>query len=523
MNKLYIFIIVGILFSSCDELVTYDNPKAVTDEDWWNSEQDARSALNTIYSFVPKGITGDGGRLNYNYSADEAYQVNKTDYTSIANGNLIAENKKAEDIWKGSYTYIRRANRFFKYVDNCAVEASLLERFKLEARTLRAWIYLELVMWYGDVPLTTEELSPDLESSLAKTDKTEVLNFVITELEAASNGLPKEYSSNDRWRMTSGAALSFKALAHLLLDQWEEAASAAKLVCESGVYELYNNLDDPANSYRLLFTQDGINNKETIIYKSKGCSSAYSNNTPASLGGVSGFAPLGNLVDIYETLQGKTLAEMSIDSVDYYKRNPGFNRDPRLDATVILPGTSFNGQTISPFDDSATNDNRIGAKDSSPSGYWMKKYVDIREKKVGGVIDYMILRLPDVMLMYAEAMIEQGEFHDALAISYIDEIRARAGMPPVDLTKYNSKESMRQLLRRERRVELALEGRRIYDLRRWEEGALLQVPAYGATNPATGETVQIATRNFIIPDHYLLPIPQSEMLVNDNMIQNDGY
>ncbi len=522
MKKIHIYIgLIIISLTSCSEFLTFDNPNEVTDADWWNSEQDARSALSTIYTYVPKGTES---RMNFGYGSDEIYSIKNAEYAAWVNGNLTAANGKVQGLWESGYKYIRRANRFFKNVGNCSMNEELRARYIAEAKVLRAWMYLDLVVYFGDVPLVLEELIPTHDAVRARTDKAEVLNFVVSELEAAIEVLPVEHVFAENWRMSKGAALTLKAQVHMLRKEWDLAAATAKTVCESGVYKLYRNETNPELSYRQLFIQDGELNTERIIIKKDGCKPGFSA-APPSLGGDSRLAPLANTIDVYETLDGRTLSEMDPTEAQDYISNPGFNRDPRLVASVILPGATFNKKLIDPFDDSPDNKNRIGAPDSSPTGFWLKKYVDGREQepKSNRTLDYMVIRLPDVMLMYAEAKVELGEFHDADAIRYMNDIRDRAGMPAVDLTKYDTQEKMRQLVRRERHVELAFEGRRFFDIRRWELGDLLTVPARGATNSFTGETVIVESRNFVSPTHYLFPIPQNEMIRNALMTQNEGY
>ncbi len=519
--KKYILLIfiVGIL-TSCDEFLTFDDPQSVTDADWWNSEQDARSALGEVYKYVPGGVNG---RMRYSYATDEAFSSTSFDFRSMGNGSLSAQNSTVLSAWSGAYTHIRRANRFLEKVDNCSMDLALKERFKYEARVIRAWIYLDLVRWFGDIPLVEDIVAPNPDnSSRERNAKNDVINFVISELQECEQNLPTVYPVVDQHRMTKGAALAFKAQAHMLLGQWDEAAVEAKKVVDTEAYILYYNQRDSANSYRDLFKYEGELNFEWIIRKNNGSSSGWGC-APPSMGGESKLTPLAELVNQYENLQGIALTDMQPDSAAYYKRNPLFNRDPRLAASILTPGATFNNQTIEPFNTDPQNQNSLGSTSSSLTGFWNLKYVDTQDQHRGGSLDYMVLRLPDVMLLYAEAKVEAGEYNDATAIEYINQIRERAGMPAVDTDRYNSQETMRELVRRERRVELAMEGRRIFDLRRWEQGNLLQGEAFGATDPLTNVPVVAETREFRTPQNYVFPIPEKELLVNKLIQQNEGY
>ena len=136
----------------------------------------------------------------------------------------------------------------------------------------------------------------------------------------------------------------------------------------------------------------------------------------------------------------------------------------------------------------------------------------------------MIIRYAEILLNYVECLIETGQYNHADVLNYINDIRKRAGQLPVTAAEYNSEEKVRKLYRRERRIELAFEGTRYMDIRRWDIGeATMNGPIYGAVNPVTGKKVQIEIRQFRKNKNEVWPIPESEILANPNLRQNQGY
>ncbi len=134
----------------------------------------------------------------------------------------------------------------------------------------------------------------------------------------------------------------------------------------------------------------------------------------------------------------------------------------------------------------------------------------------------MILRYAEVLLSYVEALIEDDQWNHPDVVKYLNEVRARAAMPPVDVTVYNSQAKLRELVRRERQSELAFEGGRFHDIRRWGIlGDVMNGQVYGAIDPATNEPVKVEVRSCNAARDYRWPIPQAEILANTNMVQND--
>jgi len=256
-----------------------------------------------------------------------------------------------------------------------------------------------------------------------------------------------------------------------------------------------------------------------------------------SYGGWSSLDPLQSLVDAYEMTNGKTIDD---PSSGYDPNNPYTNRDPRLTATIVYPGESYPYASGAPnyYDplDASSSDFYNSGNNTSVTGYIEKKFTAVLsdyDNLFNTGLDMILIRYAEVLLSYAEAKIESGQI-DASVYQSINLVRNRSGMPNVDQSVYNSQSSLRTLIRRERRVELALEGLRWFDIQRWKIGPQVMAgTVYGArlgsVNPQTGaltlgaDSIQVETRAFDPNKNYLWPVPQSEIDINKNLHQNPGY
>jgi hypothetical protein len=291
-----------------------------------------------------------------------------------------------------------------------------------------------------------------------------------------------------------------------------------------GQYSLYHSSKSNVNSYSALFGYNALYNSEEIMIYPLGCKQGFFRYAPKSCGGQAGLSATAALVNTYETLQGKTLQELGPDSLNTYWANPLYknNRDPRLTASVLVPGEKLAGI---PFGFNTVAD-PLGVAQSTYSGWLCRKYVDSTDysKNTSGTLNFMILRYADVLLSYVEALVESGDWQNPDVTTYINQIRNRAGMPNFNPTEYNTQEKIRELYQRERMVELAFEGWRYWDIKRWNTGPqVLNGLVQGAINPSTGQPVGVETRIFNATQNYLFPIPLNEMQANTAMTQNPGW
>jgi len=541
MKKLYLlfFVIIAACSSCQKKFLTRDNPTGTTDAKWWDTDAQLLANLSTIYSAIPAGMFDYTPNTFMAFSAltdDAIWNANYFgEINAIAQGNAAPDmpqenwgviTNAIQPLWTWDFGCIRRANRFLKFAGGAYDDPALIKRYMLEARALRAWCFLDLFLYYGDVPLVTTVVSP--ETPLKRSTTQEIIDFVTSEFDTCAAGLPVSYpATSDKYRMTKGACLTLKAWAFLNAGMYDQAAAAAKQVIDMGVYKLYYNATDSAESYFDLFQYAGSGNQEAILLTPTN-HECYGRNAPAGVGGGSNLNPTASLVNAYETMQGKTLAELGTDSTKIYEEYPNYknNRDPRLEASILYPGETFEGSVLAPFNSDPSNPNRLGAQNSTRTGYWIRKYVDPQDAghPFGSNLDFMLFRYAGVLLMYVEAQVENGHWNDPLVLKYLNEIRHRAGMPDVNIAEYNSQEKMRELYRRERRIELAFEGSRLFDMRRWKIGdQVMNGEVKGATDPATGQTIVVGSRHFNPARDYVWPIPIGEMQGNPDMVQNPGY
>ena len=509
----------------CEKYITHDNPQGVTDDQWWNTEADAKAALKTIYAGIPAGTSGRNV-MYYSGMSDEAVTRGdfKGTYDLFTRGFHDTRWAVALNIWKDDYIDIRRANRFLENVDRVFVNDTDKKRMKYEARALRAYYHLELMMFFGDIPLVTKSVLPT-ENQLARNKVDEVYAFIVSELKECAENLPKEYVNADAWRISSGASWALLARAAMYRKDYELVKLACAEIIKQNVYKLYSTQKANANSYAELFSYAGELNQERIFFAPDGCSNAWTTLAPVGIGGETYISPTNTVVDNYETKQGNTISELGSDSLAIYRRQPNYNnnRDPRMVASVLFPGSNFqNTYVLDPFNNRT---DRIGETKSTVTGYWVNKYLDPMDQQgKKGTLDFMIIRYAEVLLNYVEALVELDEWQHPDVLTYLNAIRNRAKMPSVQVFKYNTKDKMRMLVRRERQAELAFEGQRYFDIRRWEiVNTVMNGDVFGATNPSTKEIVKVQTRKYDPTRDSLWPIPNIEIYANPNMVQNPNY
>lgn len=518
----------------------------VSQETFWQNENDVYKAVNGVYNKLP------GDNIIYDDGASDnahAQYTWESFATEMSSGNVTTA---LEGSW--NFEDIRRCNYFLENADKAAavMDATLLERYKSEVRFLRAFFYFQLMSKYGDVPLITKTLELE-EVNVPRTPRAEVLKFVTDELTAISTTLPQTYaggSPNEKGRITKGAALSLLARAYLYNSQWQEAANAAQEVMALG-YTLFkvssegtaDKLDDYSTwvnfasisdeqkfrlglrSYESLFYQVNEGNSEVILdrqYIPQVDANALNTYLPpGTVGGWSSVTPTQGLVDAYENYQTGTpiIPTDPADRAEWYtSKDPRFadeykNRDPRFYATIMFNGSPWNAYSQG-FSFTWTP----GASNMSQTGYNFRKLVDPKfyTEQIDNHANIILLRYAEILLTYAEAKNEVSG-PDPSVYDAVDQVRERAGMPSVDRTKYASQETLRELIRRERRVELALEGQRFMDIRRWK----IAPDVMKNVNDVRNTLAQARTWNDKL---YLLPIPQSQIDLSQGVLtQNAGY
>jgi starch-binding outer membrane protein, SusD/RagB family len=509
---------LALALTGCDDgFLETIPPDQVSDVNFWGQPKDAEMATNVVY----RGLLGqnllylDGGTDNAfvaKYFVGDGIQF-------IGNGTHTPTTGWISTIWNGHYTHISYANELLERIDEIpSLEPALNARYKAEARFLRAYYYTNLVNLYGDVPLVLKTLTIDEGKTVARAPAKDVVDQIMADLDYAAGILPNSWPAAQRGRATKGAALALKARAALYAGRYDVAATAAKAVMDMNVYSLYPN-------YTNLFYNVGEGNAEVILdrqyIRDQASNSVFQAFAPRSLLGTNDVSPLRSLVDEYEMKDGLRITQSPL----YDANNPYANRDPRFYGTIIHPGMTYAGRLFDSRPNSNTADAAKSGFDATATGFAMVKYVDPADQssRTNTGLNIILLRYADVLLMYAEAKTELGQI-DASVYDAINRVRARATMPPITTGK--SQAQLRDIIRHERRIELALEGLRMFDIRRWRIAEqVLTGPTFGMDYVEGGvkKVVEVEPRRFNAARDYLWPIPVRETELNANIKQNPGY
>ena len=500
MKKLYalksmLMIVVIIFMCGCNKDFLDKNPlDQISSQTFWKTEADVKMAVGGCYRQLQSDFFGyrrvwldclsDNAFSEWGYFNIAQMTIGVTSPTSGGAVNMA---------YYAPYRGIANCNYFLANIDKVPIDEQKKAAYTGEVKFLRAMMYFDLVDFFGDVILYKESPESPDASKIAKSPKEEVLAFIHEDLDAAIASLPEtSYSGH----AVKGSATAFKARVLLSQNKWTEAASFAKQTMESGKFSI-------ANDYLGIFltgTQGG--NPEIIFstqYLSPTNPTAFVESMDVEIGWYGCINPYQDLVDEYECTDGKPISESPL----YNSVTPFANRDPRLVLTMrrvaeeSWPEPQHPGQT----------------------GYVMRKYADFSHTpfsyaNTNSDQDLVSIRYADVLLMYAEAKNETAG-PDASIYEALDLIRSRSGvnMPPVDRGKYNTQDLLRNFIRHERRVELALEGHRYFDIKRWDI-ANTKLPTL--VNPGGIPLV-------FEQKHYRFPFPQAELDNNPELKQNEGY
>ncbi|MGQ1890940.1 RagB/SusD family nutrient uptake outer membrane protein [Thermophagus sp. OGC60D27] len=576
MKKIILSIIsLSFLFlGSCSDDILDKQPLTEMSEDAVFGDPNlAESFVNSRYNQIGHGWTEswmssvcDETHLIWSRGCEPLTQgyVNPSDLGRMNGAWWGWDNRSWSTIWRN----ISDCNLFLENVDKVPFEdETFKDRLIGEVRFIRVLMYHDLVSKWGGMPI--------IEESYDLTDQEEILNverstyaecvdFMVSELDKASKLLPASFEGEDKGRATSVAALALKSRILLYAasplmnkegvdplvgylnpdpDRWEKAADAAKeaidLALENG-YSLFNDYDDVKENYTRLFLEGG--NPE-IIFSRQGTSSADGeslsyldqSNGPNGYGQWGGNVPISEFVDCFEMNDGTKFDWNNPE----HAANPFQNRDQRLKAYVLCDGDPWMGRDVETW--ITLDENGIaeaGGRDSefgrdswntSLSRYNMRKFMDetyepnswnFKKPK-----NWIWLRLAEQYLNLAEALFMSGDEEGARQA--LNVIRRRAKMPDVADIGLD----LLDRIKNERRVELAFEEHRYFDVRRWlDADEDLNKNATGVTiiknNDGSKTYIPgklIEDRKFTSPAMYWLPIPKSEIDKNPNFAQNPGY
>jgi len=560
-----LFITVLILHACSNSL----DPEAVTaliEKDVIYSYGNTQATANAIYTYLPDGLWNIDGAMMA-AASDEAEYTIETNAIQKFNTGAWNAIDNPDGAWSKNFTGIYTANLLLTKCDSVRMDylkydpsptaqqqyktnLENIHRWKYEARFLRAFFYFELIKRYGGVPLlkTTVGLKDDYRN-IPRSSLSECVQFVVDECDSAATVLPVKYADDDLGRATKGAAMALKsrvllyAASDLFNDpswaasyphpelisltdgksrqaRWEDAANAAAAVLSlAGTgYGL-----DP--SYSNIFRT--YNSPDIILARRNGWSNSFeSTNYPVGYDlGNSGATPTQNLVDDYEMKDGTVFDwNNPVHAADPYS-----NRDPRLAYSILTNNVQFKGRAVEAYTGGADGK---GVTRATRTGYYINKYIDPDLDLLQGytsVHTWILIRFSEIYLNYAEAVNEvsgpngkAGGVITTARQAINNTVRKRVGLRLINTT---NKDQFREAIRHERRIELAFEDHRLWDVRRWMIAPqTLGVPARGIeiTKNDTAFTYKVINvENRVFESKmYFYPIPQKELGIAKGWEQN---
>lgn len=536
--------------TSCSDALDKAPTAAISDATFWTDENDAKLALVGCYRFQT-GWSHDNfdspqGLLYLDFAGGNGTE--KENFTTLmASSNTQATNSNIYWYWANAYTQIAKYNTFLDNIESCKMDDTKKKTWSSEIKCLRAYFLYNLAFYFKDVPMPLTTLNVESANTIGQTSQAEVYAQVESDLKEAVNLLPVKYTGEDYGRFTKGAAQTLLGRVYLAQGKYADAATAFKSVIDGGNYEI--DRQNGAESYEKLFYAGGEYSAETIFcimgVKDKFTNSRYIYLFPEAMGGWHQFAPYNELVKDYFCTDGKGIE----DSEVYDENDPYANRDPRLYATIYLPplgsypGTQFNGTTYNCFKGANTSDsyNRY----TLFNGYCPKKGADPDncDDIWSNYVYTPIMRYAEVLLSYLEALNESqpaAVTQDVLDKT-INDIRSRVSLPAIKKEDVATQELLRNAVRKERRVELAFEGLRYFDVLRWgiaekvlnhtftgvklsnDPSAINYRGSGSSASPVDADGYyQFEPRTWSAHNRYW-PIPQNELNINKNLKQNEGY
>jgi hypothetical protein len=535
-------LVVGLTFSACNEDFLNRYPESsLNEKTFWKTEKDAKMGLVGCYrwwedyaNIIWFDALTDNAKNPFDARIPFMALGEQSPYTTW---DFFEYGGGAEA------SPIRRCNDFLKNIENVAdISETLKQQYIAEVKFIRAYDYARKTALYGDVPLVTKPLSPTEAEGFVKSPKSEVVTYILKDLADAIPNLPVD--APETGRITKGAALALKARIELYNEKWDDAAASAKALMDLKKYSLMQK-------YEAIFWQENENNQEVILdipyVRGTYWNQVWQHIMPHSEGGWSAVVPTQKLVDSYICLDGKTIDQSTIYNPD----KPYEKRDPRLHYTIICPGDPWNGRFMDPF---SAIDQYVGGNNmdnyakwsqygSSITGFHLRKWnnanVTTAELNDGG-LNIILFRYAEVLLTYAEAMFESGKITQQVLDQTINLLRDRAYVRSAGYISYPkvqvSDTNLRDIIRNERRMELAMEGLRWYDIVRWKIAEnVMPGDVYGArigkVDKTTGKVtyegdkhIFVEKRTFDPSKNYLFAIPQ---YVIDNskgsITQNNNY
>lgn len=479
--KSYIILLMIIFLTACSKDFLDLKPiSTATSDNFYQTADDFKNAVNGAYAGLQSGGLAGNSYVFGEISSDNTVSVasgSVTDQDEFDRFYIKTTNPFISGRWNDAYSVIARFNTILDKIGAVTMDETLKNRYIAETKFLRAVVYFDLVRTFGDVPLILKPVStPDEGYSFGRNPVAEVYTQIEKDLTDAESVLPVSYPAADLGRATKGAAKSYLGKVYLTQKKYAAAAAKLKEVIDMGTYALLP-------SYADVFKVSNKNNKESVFdvqYKSGGAGEG--NSWPNS------FAPQnsGNSVIAFG---GDGNNQPTTDIINAYEAG-----DLRKDVSVATSYTNAAGQVI-------------------PDRF-IKKYYDVPVAKNDNGNNIPLIRYADVLLMYAEALNEVGYQATGEAFTNLNKIRTRAGLTEKTAADIPTQQAFRLAIEQERRVELAFEGHRWFDLVRTDRA----ITVINSKKDQIRLVADLTTKNLVFP------VPQSQIDINKEKIkQNPGY
>lgn len=591
MKKRIILLGVASLFftTACnDDFLEVKPLDRYSDAAVWKDQALVKTYVNGVYNGLQYGFQTE----MLASMSDEAMDVWGWETLPVINGDINNSYLGAYTHWCNAYTNLRWAslyknvrncNVFFKNIETSGLGGPEIDKLKGEVHFLRGFYYYWLMSLHGGVPVITEAYTPTDDLMVSRNTLEETIDFIIQDMDAAAALLPE---SGDKAHATKGAALALKsrvllyAASDLFNSQaswaagysnpelvsymggdrtarWRAAKNAAKAVIDMNVYSLHGGTSQPSaeqaiTNYENIFLNNGTNEDIFYSYYDNVNDNAWTSPSPGLFNGPNGYhcwggnTPLQQFIDSYEMSDGSTFSWNN----PAHAAAPYENRDPRFYANTLYNGAHWrqrpddviaadpigiiqtgyyqnaNGSYNAGLD---TRQGPIEDWNGSYTGYYIRKFIDpaINHQYERQKYPWRHIRYAEVILNYVEACIELGE--ESEARTYLNMIRGRAGMP--EITTSVNGAALKARYRNERKIELAWEQQRYFDIRRWmiapeviQDAKGIDIRyAFGSSTP-TYSVIQVQNRAWNASNKtYFLPIILDEINRNNLLIQNPGY
>ncbi|MGQ1945950.1 RagB/SusD family nutrient uptake outer membrane protein [Geofilum sp. OHC36d9] len=500
--KYFILALLTFVLGSCSEsFLELENPNKVTNENFWQTEDDLYSAVATIYNSLIDDYTGHYGTINWELKAGrtENFTIRNDvrDRYEISTFLNTFSNGSSSDLYKGCYEGIFRANQVIQKGPEMEIDENVKNQLIAEARFLRGLNYMILAIDFGSVPITTALAATSDDYYQSKSTIEAVWEQCISDFDAALKVLPTQYDANQKGRATKGTVLAYMGRAYLYQGLWENAETTLELIV--GNETQYGYALQPV--YAELFDgkhENGVESVFELQFSLLGGTDIWTDN-PASKSRSTFIAQecapgeVGGWFELYPTkaLLNAFLQESTVDG----------GIDPRATATLAwdYPECVYY--------------QRIFNTTWGPDEIWLKKNQNWWNENEGdwkSELNEYGMRYADVLLMLAEAYTMRDKVKDAAPLVHRIRERAQLTNKLTEMESYNREQMMTEI-RHQRNLEFAREGLHFYDLRRWD---LLE--------ETLDESQVVGYQNFA-PKHKYYPIPENELDNNPNMKQNSPW